>query len=121
MPRFLISFNDGDMDFPEADLPEVGRAAHAVMRDAMAAGAWIVGGGFLGYTAHVVTADGSVRPGPLRESPVHLGGFTVLEVDSEDAAYAWAARFADACRCPQEVRAIMPDPEQESLQAGAHT
>jgi hypothetical protein len=28
-----------------------------------------------------------------------------------DAAHAWAARIADACRCPQEVREIIYDPE----------
>ena len=46
MPRYLISFDDGSMDLiPEADWPGVGEAAHAVVRDAKAAGVWIFGGG----------------------------------------------------------------------------
>lgn len=116
MPRYMISFNDGDMKFPREDLPKVGQDAHAVMRDAMAAGVWIVGGGFMGYSPEVVNADGTVSPGPLIESSVHIGGFTIIEVSDKSEAYTWAQRIAIACRCPQEVREIMKDEEQESLQ-----
>ncbi len=116
MSRYLISFNDGDMDFPEADFPAVGEAAHAVMRDAINSGVWIVGGGFQGFSPRVVGTDGSVKDGPLAKSPVHIGGFSIIEVSTDDEALEWAARFAVACRCAQEVRKIMADPEQESLQ-----
>jgi hypothetical protein len=35
MARYLISFDDGAMDFiPEEEMPAVGEAAHAVIRDA---------------------------------------------------------------------------------------
>jgi hypothetical protein len=30
MTRYLISFNDGAMTFPDEDLPDVAMAAHAV-------------------------------------------------------------------------------------------
>lgn len=116
MARYMISFNDGDMNFPKEDFPAVGEAAHAVMRDAMSAGAWLVGGGFHGYSPHVVQRDGSVSDGPLAQSMVHIGGFAILEVDTEAEANEWARRIAVACRCPQEVREIMEDPEQESFQ-----
>ena len=47
MPRYLISFDDGSMDhIPEEDWPAVGEAAHAVVREAKAAGIWIFGGGY---------------------------------------------------------------------------
>ena len=117
MARYFISFNDGDMQFPPEDLPDVAAAAHKVMHDAIAAGVWIVGGGFLGYAPRVVGTDGSVTPGALRESPVLIGGFTVMDVESESDALRWASRIAEACRCAQEIRAIMPDPEQETAQA----
>jgi hypothetical protein len=39
MTRYLISFDDGWMTFPEEDLPEVARDAREVLRDAKAAGA----------------------------------------------------------------------------------
>lgn len=116
MPRYLISFNDGDMNFPAEDFPAVGKAAHTVMREAIAAGAWIVGAGFEGFSTRVVSADGSVKDGPLQESPVHIGGFCVVEVATDSEALQWAQKFAVACRCAQEVRRIMEDPEQESLQ-----
>lgn len=116
MPRYFISFNDGDMVFPEEDLPTVAAEAHAVMRDAMAAGAWIIGGGFWGYSPVVVAGNGTVTEGPLAESPVHIGGFCVLEVPTREEALIWAARTAAACRCPQEVREIMHDEEQVALQ-----
>ena len=39
MPRYLISFDDGAMDFiPEEELPAVSEAAHAVVRDSRTPG-----------------------------------------------------------------------------------
>lgn len=115
MARYLISFNDGDMNFPVEDLPAVGEAAHVVMREGIAAGIWIGGGGFQGYSPRVVSTDGSVRQGPLQESPVHIGGFTVIDVDSDEEALNWARKIAKACRCAQEVRGIMDDPELKAI------
>ena len=117
MTRYFISFNDGDMTFPEEDLPAVGAAAHAVMREAMEAGVWTFGGGFLGYEPSVVGIDGALTRGPLRESPVHIGGFAIVDVETEAEAFEWAGKIAVACRCAQEVRAIMSDPEQEQMRA----
>lgn len=116
MARYLISFNEGDMSFPLEDLPSVGKAAHAVMRDAIESGAWIVGGGFQGYSPRVVGTDGSVMDGPLADSSVHIGGFTIIEVPTDAEALEWAKKIAVACRCAQEVSRIMDDPEQEALQ-----
>ena len=45
MTRYLISFDDGAMTFPEEDLPDVAEAAHAVVHEAMDAGVWVFGGG----------------------------------------------------------------------------
>jgi hypothetical protein len=36
MQRYLIAFDDGTTNIPEADLPEVGEAARAVVREARA-------------------------------------------------------------------------------------
>jgi hypothetical protein len=38
MTRYLISFDDGAMTFPEEDFPDVTDAAHAVMNEAKDAG-----------------------------------------------------------------------------------
>ena len=112
MPRYLISFNDGSMDhIPDEDLPAVGEAARAVVREAKAAGAWIFGGGIQRQQSSIVTTDGIVSAGPVLETKAVIGGFSIIEVPSRDEALIWAARFAEACRCAQEVREIMFDPE----------
>jgi hypothetical protein len=112
MPRYLISFDDGSMDhIADADMPDVGEAARAVVRDAKAAGAWIFGGGLLRQQASIVATDGTVVDGPVPETKAVVGGFSILEVASREEAIAWAARLAEACRCAQEVREIMFDPE----------
>jgi hypothetical protein len=112
MPRYLISFDDGSMDhIPDADWPAVGDAAHAVVRAAKAAGVWIFGGGIQRQQSTIVAVDGSVIGGPVRETKAVVGGFSIIEVPSREEALAWAGRIAEACRCAQEVREIMFDPE----------
>lgn len=112
MPRFLISFDDGSMDHvSSADLPAVGESAHAVAREAKAAGVWIFGGGVHRQQASIVATDGTVTDGPVPEEKAVIGGFSIIEVASREEALAWAGRFAKACRCPQEIREIMFDPE----------
>jgi hypothetical protein len=110
--RYLISFDDGAMaHIPEGDWAVVGEAAHAVLREAKDAGVWIHGGGIERQRASIVGTDGRVTDGPLPESKAVIGGFSIVEVPSREDAHRWAAKFAVACRCPQEVREIMDDPE----------
>ena len=121
MAKYMISFNDGDMTFPEEDFSAVGKAAHEVMREGVEVGIWLEGGGgFMGYAPRVVGMDGSVRKGPLAASPVHIGGFAIIEVPSDEEANRWAHKIAVACRCPQEVRRIMDDPEGDALLLGGY-
>lgn len=112
MPRYLISFDDGSMDhIREADLAAVGDAARAVVRDAKSAGVWIWGGGIARQVASVVAPDGAISNRPRPETKAVVGGFSIIEVATRDEAHRWAARLAEACRCPQEVREILFDPE----------
>ncbi len=110
MPRYLISFDDGAMTVPDEALPAVGQAAHAVVREAQDAGVWIFGGGVASQRASIVATDGSVTDGPYPETKAVIGGFAIVDVPSREEALKWAARFAVACRCAQEVREIMFDP-----------
>jgi hypothetical protein len=111
MTRYLISFNDGAMNFPEEDLPDVAEAAHAVAQEAKDARVWVFGGGLTGREeASVVATDGMVTDGPYPESEGYLGGFAVVDVTSREEALEWAAKIAVACRCAQEVREFVPDP-----------
>jgi hypothetical protein len=110
MTRYLISFDDGAMTFPEEDLPDADKAAHEVVEAAKHAGVWVVGGGVASQRASVVATDGSITDGPYPETKAVLGGFAIVEVSSRQEALQWATKFARACRCAQEVREIMFDP-----------
>ena len=110
MTRYLISFDDGAMNFPDEDLPDVAKAANEVVEQARDAGVWVYGAGLASQRASVVATDGTVADGPYPETKAVLGGFSVIDVPSREEALEWAARIAAACRCAQEVREIMPDP-----------
>jgi len=111
--RYLISFDAHAMDhIPQADMPAVGRAAHAVLQEAADAGVWVVGAGLLNRAASIVGTDGTVTDGPAPEA---LGGFAIVETPTREEALRWAARIAAACRCAQEVWELMPDPEQDAI------
>ena len=112
MARYLVSFDDGSMDhIPQEDWPAVGEASHAVVREAKEAGVWIFGGGVERQQASIVATDGTVVGGPVPETKAVVGGFSILDVRSREEALAWAAKIAESCRCAQEVREIMDDPE----------
>jgi hypothetical protein len=116
MTRYLISFNDGAMEhIPEEDFPEVGKAAHAVVQDAVDAGVWVFGAGLESQRASIVATSGTVTDGPYPETKEVIGGFCVVDVPSREEALKWAAKTAVACRCAQEVRELLPDPETEEM------
>ena len=118
MARYLISFDGHAMDhIPDEDGPAVGKAAHEVVQEAVNAGVWVFGAGMESLRASVVATDGTVTDGPYPEA---IGGFCIIDVPSREEALAWAAKTAVACRCAQEVRELMPDPEQDAMlrQAG---
>jgi hypothetical protein len=110
MTRYLISFDDGAMTFPEEDLPDVAEAADAVAQEAMDAGVWVFGGG--GLHSHeevsVVATDGTVTDGPRPDGKAYIGGFSVIDVPSRAEALEWAARIAVACRCAQGSASSCP-------------
>jgi hypothetical protein len=110
MPQYLISFDDGAMTFPQEELPAVADAAHAVVRELEQAGAWVFGAGVMSKDeVSVVGTDGTVTDGA--EDKAYIGGFSIIEVPTREEALAWAAKMAVACRCAQEVRELMDDPE----------
>lgn len=111
MKRFMISFNHGDMKFPMSELPQVAEDSHKIVREAKLAGVWIFGGGFFEDKPVVVNENLEVVTGPLAPSEVRLGGFSVIEVETKEEAYLWASKIAKGCRCPQEVREMIFDPE----------
>ena len=116
MPKYLISFEKGSMDhIPDEDWAEVGKTSHAVVQEAKDAGVYVFSGGLSyddGDVEHaVVDTDGIVTDGPYPESKELIGGFMVVDVPTREAALEWAAKQAVACRCAQDVRKFMDDPE----------
>lgn len=112
MTRYLISFNDGAMShIPAGDWPQVGEDAHEVVRAAKRAGVWVFGGGLESQQASIVGTDGLVTDGPYPETKEVIGGFAVVDVATREEAHAWAAKIAASCRCAQEVRELIYDPE----------
>ncbi len=112
MTKYLISFPSAAMVIPDDEWEVVDRDAHAVIGEAKAAGVYVFGGGIdESVQPALVSADGTVAKGGYPWAPPLNGGFTVLELPSREAAVEWAARFAKACRCDQELRVFGFDPQ----------
>jgi hypothetical protein len=113
MTQYLISFDAHAMEhIPDEDFPAVGKAAHAVIQEAVNAGVLVSTGGLDSQRASIVATDGTVTDGPYPEA---IGGITIVEVPSREGALAWAAKIAVACRCAQEVWEFGHDPETDAM------
>ncbi len=113
MAKYVISFGAGAMAHVRRDeMPMVAEAARAVCREAISAGVFVFAGGLEDQPASVVAPDGTVTSGL---SPQAVSGITVVDVPTREEALVWAAKVAVACRCAQEVRAIMPDPDLDEM------
>jgi hypothetical protein len=113
MAHYLISFDWHAMDdIPEADMPAVADAAHAVVQEAITAGVYVFAGGIADQRASLVATDRTVTEGPY---PDAIGGMTIINVPSLAEALVWAGKIAVACRCTQEVRQVGPDPERDRM------
>lgn len=113
MTQYLISFNaDAMKHVPDEDMAAVGVAAHAVAWEAGAAGVLVFAGLLEDPEGgSIVARDGTVT---VRRSDA-TGGAVIVDVPSRDVAVEWAAKFAVACRCAQEVREFMPDAELDAM------
>jgi hypothetical protein len=62
-----------------------------------------------GTASTVQIRDGErlVTDGPFAETKEQLGGFYIIDVDSQDEAVEWAAKIPSAPYGPVEVRQIM--------------
>jgi hypothetical protein len=111
MTKYLISFPSEAMELADEELPTVSAEAHAVIAEAKAAGVYVFGGGIEEQVDPVlVSPDGSVS-GEIYPGSALTGGFTVLELPTREDAVEWARKIATACRCSQELREFMYDPE----------
>jgi len=110
MTKYLISFPSEAMVLTAEEFPIVAADAHAVIKQAKAAGVYVFGGGIEEQVDPVlVTGDGSISSQIYPGSRIK-GGFTILELPTREAAVEWARKIAIACRCAQELREFMYDP-----------
>ncbi|MHC5797541.1 YciI family protein [Lacisediminihabitans sp. FW035] len=111
MTKYLISFPSEAMVLTAEEFPIVVATSHAMVAEAKAAGVWVFGGGINEQVDPVLVAeDGSVTS-EIYPGTEFRGGFTVLELPTREDAVEWARKIAVACRCAQELREFMYDPE----------
>ena len=60
-------------------------------------------------TIRIKDGKRGVQDGPIADTKEQLGGFTILELPSLDAALEWAARFPAASYGAVEVRPLAPE------------
>jgi hypothetical protein len=109
MALYLISFNDEwTPDLTMDEIRERSRRGTAVIDELTTAGAFVFGDGGLSASTvvcNVVPVDEEpvFTDGPFVETKEHLGGFTLVDVEDDEAARYWAGRIAVAVGWPQEV------------------
>ena len=62
-----------------------------------------------GTTVRLMEGKRRVQDGPIADTKEQLGGFTILELPSLDAALDWAARCPAAATGAVEVRPLAPE------------
>ena len=109
MTRYLISFDDGAMTFPEG-ASRRGRRCARGGRQAEDAGVWVFGGGLKDQEGRAwwASRDGQRQRVPREQAVCRR--LRRIDVPSREEALQWAAKFAVACRCAQDVREFVPDP-----------
>ena len=117
MTQYLLAVYGDESDnfgMSEEDMQRAYSQVDAFNSELKASGGWVFAGGLHpSSTATVVRAtDGKVvtTDGPYAETKEQLGGFWVIDVADLDAALTWAAKGAEACMGPVEVRPFQDDP-----------
>ena len=69
-----------------------------------------------GTTIRIKEGQRSVQDGPYADTKEQLGGFTILELPSLDAALEWAARCPAASYGAVEVRLLAPETKRRIVE-----
>jgi hypothetical protein len=101
---------------PEAERSAIVREYFALTDELQAAGAYVAGAPLRpSSTAGTVRVRGDERlvtDGPFAETKEQLGGYFLVDVESEDEARDWAAKIPAARYGAIEVRALLPVPAE---------
>jgi len=117
MKQYLLSVHMVE-GAPMPSMDEMEAAFHDVdvfNGELKSAGAYVFAGGLLPATSATVVrvqaGEVLLTDGPFAEAKEQIGGFWVIGAADLDAALAWAAKGAAACRNPVEVRPFQDDVE----------
>ena len=119
MPEYLIYFNQQWVgDHTEEWFRGRGPLSSAVVDEIKAAGSYVFAGGLEEEDGPVFSADATsgeviFSDGPYVESKEFLGGFALVSVPDDETAKMWAAKVAEACGWPHEVRRFKPRHQAE--------
>jgi len=115
MTQYLLAVHMVEGEAPPEDLEAAYKDVDVFNNEVKSAGAWVFAGGLHpADTATVVRVENGevlTTDGPFAETKEQLGGFWIIEAADLDAALAWAAKGATACRAPVEVRPFQEEPE----------
>ena len=116
MAEYLLYFNQQWVgDHTEEWFRSRAPLAMGVVDEMKAAGVYLFAGGLEEgapvYSVDPTGDDVLVTDGPYVETREFIGGFAVVDVPDDDAAKVWAARIAQACGWPHEVRRFGRQPD----------
>jgi hypothetical protein len=109
MARYLLLLHGDEAAEDELSADErrsIVEAHLALVRELSSAGKLVSSEALEHSSRTKVVRDGSVTDGPFAESKEAVGGFYVLECESEDEALAWAKRMPAGPGLAVEVRPV---------------
>jgi hypothetical protein len=112
MAQYLIYFNQQWVgDHTEEWFQGRAAPARAVVDEMKAAGVYVFAGGLeepdegaVIHHADPTSGTTVIMDGPYVETKEYIGGFALVDVVDDEAANMWAAKVAEACGWPHEVR-----------------
>lgn len=117
MKQYLLAVHsvEGDPTPSTEEMQTMFAQVDKVNAELQAAGVWVFAGGLLppdsATVVRVENGTTTMTDGPFAETKERLGGFWVLQCTDLDQALSWAAKCAEACMGPVEVRPFEGEPD----------
>jgi hypothetical protein len=117
MKQYLLGvYSDESAPMSDERMQAAFKAVDAFNRELMETGAFVFAGGLHPVAdTTVVRAQGGkvvITDGPFAETREQIGGFWVVQAADLDAALELAAKGAEACGWPVEVRPFQDIPQE---------
>jgi hypothetical protein len=120
MQQYLLSVqlvHDGTPPPSPEEMQPTYEAVAAFNTRLRGSGAWVFAGGLhppsTATVVRIQDGEALITDGPFAEGKEYIGGFWVIRAEDLDAALGWAAKGAQACGSPVEVRPFQDDGEDE--------